>query len=194
MSWVLGSLLVVLWHLWGLPARLRGSKWEGMTKPREKDSVKRKTGRPSSYTEAIGVAFCARISAGESLNGICSGPGMPNSKTVLNWLSAYPSFAAEYARARERQADLFASQIIEIADTEEDANRARVMIDARKWYASKLKPKVYGDKLDVAVSHTLDLTNALDEARGRLANAAPALLDVTPNALPDSASTGDNDA
>jgi hypothetical protein len=119
---------------------------------------------------------------------------MPCYSNALKWLENNESLRAKYARARERQADFYADAVIEIADTEADANRARVMIDARKWYASKLKPKVYGDKLDVAVSHTLDLTSALDEARGRLANAAPALLDVTPNVLPDSASTGDNDA
>ena len=32
----------------------------------------------------------------------------------------------------------------------------RLQIDARKWVAAKLRPKVYGDELDV------DLTGALD--------------------------------
>lgn len=32
----------------------------------------------------------------------------------------------------------------------------RLQIDARKWMAAKLRPKVYGNKLDV------DLTGALD--------------------------------
>lgn len=192
MSWILGSGLVVLWAAMGLPARLRAPKWEGMTKPTDKP--RKKPGPPSTYTDAVGEALCARIAAGESLRKVCASPGMPCYSNALKWLENNESLRAKYARARERQADFYADAVIEIADTEEDANRARVMIDARKWYASKLKPKVYGDKLDVAVSHTLDLTNALAEARGRLANAAPALLDVTPNALPDSASTGDSDA
>ncbi len=54
---------------------------------------------------------------------------------------------AQYARAREEQADFYADEIVTIADTEPDAATARVRVDARKWVASKLKPKRYGDKL-----------------------------------------------
>ena len=39
-----------------------------------------------------------------------------------------------------------------IADNEEDINRAKVMIDARKWTASKLKPKKYGDRISKEIS------------------------------------------
>ena len=114
----------------------------------------------------------------------------------MRWLANNAKLASEYARAREQQADAMDALIMEVAEasTPETAAADRIKIDAFRWRASKLKPKVYGDKLDVAVFHTLDLTNALDEARGRLANAAPALLDVTPNALPNTAPTGDNDA
>jgi hypothetical protein len=50
--------------------------------------------------------------------------------------------AAQYARAREEQAETLVGEIIEIADLEPDTNRARVRIDARKWYASKVLPKL----------------------------------------------------
>ncbi len=53
-------------------------------------------------------------------------------------------FRAIHARAREIQAETHADEIINIADHEEDISRAKVMIDARKWTASKLKPKKYG--------------------------------------------------
>ncbi len=62
-----------------------------------------------------------------------------------------------YARAREEQADFYADEIITIADTEPDAAIARVRIDARKWTASKLRPKVYGDR----VQHGGDSDNPL---------------------------------
>ena len=53
-------------------------------------------------------------------------------------------------RAREKQADFYADEIIGIADDESlDPNSRRIMIDARKWAASRLRPKVYGDKLVV---------------------------------------------
>ncbi len=64
--------------------------------------------------------------------------------------------AAQYARARERQADFGADEIREIADNQSlDPNSRRVMVDARKWIASKLMPRVYGDRLDV--KHTGNL-------------------------------------
>jgi hypothetical protein len=34
-------------------------------------------------------------------------------------------------------------------ENKEWTNRSRLRIDARKWVASKLKPKVYGDKTDI---------------------------------------------
>lgn len=51
----------------------------------------------------------------------------------------------QYAQARLEQANYYADQIVEITDTERDPNRARVRVDARKWIASKMLPKVYGD-------------------------------------------------
>lgn len=46
------------------------------------------------------------------------------------------------------QADFYADEIIEIADNSAvPYERARLQIDARKWLASKLKSKAYGDKI-----------------------------------------------
>ena len=66
------------------------------------------------------------------------------------------------------RADYHAEQIIEIADDgtndtylDEQGNvkvntdvlgRSRLRVDARKWIASKLLPKVYGDKIDATLS------------------------------------------
>jgi hypothetical protein len=68
-----------------------------------------------------------------------------------------------YARAREAQAELYASEIIDISDdatqdelfTDEGKRvcnaefvmRSKLRVDARKWVASKLLPKKYGDKV-----------------------------------------------
>lgn len=55
-----------------------------------------------------------------------------------------------YARAKNRQADLLADQVVEIADDKErDPNCRRISIDARKWTAGKLKPEKYGDKIEL---------------------------------------------
>ncbi len=103
-------------------------------------------GRPSTYTEKTAPILCRRLADGESLRRICEDEGMPNKSTVFEWIFANPEFSNQYARARELQAQSYADDIVDIADTDEDSNRARVRIDARKWHSSKLFPKKYGDK------------------------------------------------
>jgi hypothetical protein len=55
----------------------------------------------------------------------------------------------QYMRAREEQADTLADEIVAIADNATDAQIARLQMDARKWFASKVAPKKYGDKTDI---------------------------------------------
>lgn len=81
---------------------------------------------------------------------------------MFKWLSEKKEFSEKYARARESQADVLFDEILAIADSQEGdvyikdgveftnhdvINRARLRVDARKWMAGKLRPKVYGDKL-----------------------------------------------
>jgi hypothetical protein len=84
---------------------------------------------------------------------------MPAPSTICLWLSENEEFAEQYAHARERQADLYADEIVEIADLakNEDYNVARLRVDARKWKASKLAPKRYGDKMDLNHSGNLKI-------------------------------------
>ena len=108
--------------------------------------------RPSVFTQAVADAICERIEAGESLRAICKGETMPGYTTVGRWLDADEGFRAQYARARERQADTLAAEVIEIADaadTAENAQIARLRCDMRRWYASKLRPKVYGERVEL---------------------------------------------
>ncbi len=72
---------------------------------------------------------------------------MPNISTIMDWLSKNETFSAQYARAREAQAETLADQIVDLVDEEDDPAKARVRMDARKWFASKVAPKKYGDKI-----------------------------------------------
>lgn len=108
---------------------------------------------------AIYGKVCTAIAGGQSLRKICEAKDMPSIDTVRVWLIEDAEFSAQYARAREEQADYYADEIVTIADTEEDPNRARVRIDARKWTAGKLKPKVYGDKVDLSGALRVTLTH-----------------------------------
>lgn len=126
-------------------------------------------GRPSDYTIELADTLCERISNGESLRMICREDAMPNKSTVFRWLAANAEFATKYAHAREEQADLYAESIVDIADELEieatykgdevkldlsaaSVARNRLRVDARKWYASKLAPKKYGDRTNMALS------------------------------------------
>ena len=100
----------------------------------------------STYSEQIVEKICNLIANGHALHQITEMEGMSGKTAVYTWLEKYPTFAERYARAREKQADLFAAQIVTIADTATDANIARLQMDARKWAASKMAPKKYGDR------------------------------------------------
>jgi hypothetical protein len=126
-------------------------------------------GRKSTYTPEIAEEICRRLAHGESLAGICRDSHMPPPSTVRKWaVEDVSGFGARYARARQDQANHLAESIIEIADNATDANLARLQIDARRWYAAKVAPKAWGDNMQVSVTHTLDLTTAITEARQRL--------------------------
>jgi hypothetical protein len=90
-----------------------------------------------------------RMIEGESLRQICASAGMPSRMSVLRWLDQDQSFRSEYNRARELQGDYLDDLIMEtaMASTPETAHADRVKIGALQWRASKLKPKVYGDKI-----------------------------------------------
>jgi hypothetical protein len=133
----------------------------------------------SKFTQEIADKLCEELAtSSKSLRTICNQEGMPTVKTILNWLTLgekaekkddpFSLFLRQYARAREMQADFLAEEILEIADdgsndlmtiTKGDAsyeaenkevtNRSKLRVDARKWIASKLKPKKYGDRLDM---------------------------------------------
>ena len=94
--------------------------------------------------------ICARIAGGESLRTVCESKDLPDRDTINRWLNADSDgeLCGQYARAREEQADHYADEIITIADNESlTPEDRRIMVDARKWVASKLKPRKYGDKL-----------------------------------------------
>jgi hypothetical protein len=123
--------------------------------------------RHSLFSEETVDAICERLADGETLIDLCKLEGMPSESTVYRWLEASEQFREKYARARDQQADHFAEEIVSIADEppevvtrgDEESKevaidagfvaRQRLRIDARKWFASKVAPKKYGDKIDM---------------------------------------------
>ena len=126
-------------------------------------------GRPTDYTPELAARICAGIADGQSLRKICREDDMPALSTVFLWIGKYPTFSEQYAKARDTQADAMAEDILDIADmppalTAEgkvdagDVADKRLRIDTRKWIASKLKPKKYGEKLEQEIKGEMGLT------------------------------------
>lgn len=132
-----------------------------------------KVGRPTVFSESLTAVLLERIADGESLRAICTADDMPHRATVFRWLSQNEEFRDQYARAREEQADALFDELLEIADdgsndwmerknrddqsigwveNGEALRRSALRIEARKWMASKLLPKKYGDRTQMEVS------------------------------------------
>lgn len=124
-------------------------------------------GRPSIFSEELADLICSHLVEGKSLRAICRDEGMPSVGTVCRWLNENAKFQEQYTSAREIQAETFADEIVLIADTpligtktktvgdkvetiEGDMiEHRRLQVDTRKWVASRILPKKYGDKLAV---------------------------------------------
>jgi hypothetical protein len=139
--------------------------------------------RPSEFSQETAASICGRLASGEPLVKICRDEEMPGLSTVYRWLGENEKFRDLYARAREDQADTLADEIQAIADepmlgtkTTTKANgdvetvagdmleHRRLRVDARKWIASKLKPKKYGDKVEHAHGGSVSVSIAAADA------------------------------
>jgi len=141
--------------------------------------VRRRGGAPSLYSEALADRIIRGMWEGRFLYQVCAQPGMPDKRTVLKWVDIHPEFRARYFRARVALADALAEQAIMIADdmsrdqlfTGEGnpvaVQRARLRIDTRKWVASKLDPKGWGQRAEVTgeVTHRLLIDRPPEESR-----------------------------
>lgn len=132
-------------------------------------------GRPTDYTEELSYEICERIVNGESLSAICRDESMPCVSTVYRWIDENNEFKDRYVRAREDQADTLSDELLEIADNStndymerqeggvvlnsENIQRSKLRVDTRKWIASKLKPKKYGDKTAIVGDRDADPIN-----------------------------------
>lgn len=127
----------------------------------------------------------------EVLSHIASGDALT---TALKRLEPAPSYSwakqqlrenaalqAAYRVAIEDRADALADDIIALADSEPPAHldgpalsawvqQLKLRIHAREWTSSKLRPRVYGERLDLSVQHTqISILAALAMAEQRVA-------------------------
>lgn len=127
--------------------------------------------RPSDYTQEKADIICGMLSEGKSLRTIIrEDETLPSLATIFAWMRTHDEFLKQYTRAKEEAADALADEIQEIVDdgrndwmerldkdgkgigwvlNGEHVARSKLRVEARKWIASKLKPKKYGDKIEV---------------------------------------------
>jgi hypothetical protein len=147
-------------------------------------------GAPTTYTKELSTRFLQRLAQGELAVNLCQEEGMPAVETIYGWIGRHPEFAQEYARARELQAHSLAEQAITIAiaTTPETVQVDRLKFDAMKWYASKVSPRNYGDKVQTELSGPnggpLQIAAQVIDARSMTAEARAALREALRASLP----------
>ena len=111
------------------------------------------------YSREEFVAICELISEGMSLRDVCKMEGQPVRSTVMLWIAEnHDDCRALYNAAKDERIHVLAEETISIADgtdgakgEDRDAQVRRIRVDARKWYASRMLPKVYGERLAMDV-------------------------------------------
>ncbi len=126
-------------------------------------------GRETIYTQELADKICEDLALGYSLRTVTKNDWCPSMATIFRWLKDNKEFREQYARAKEESTDAMAEDVLDIADdstndfmekemgdgktievvNQENIQRARLRVDTRKWLMSKMKPKKYGDKMDV---------------------------------------------
>ena len=126
-------------------------KTSANTTKRTTTTPKKKRQPQTRYSEAVAAELCARLSMGASLRTVCNSDDMPQISTVYEWFRLHPGFLDMYRAAKQEAADALAEEILDISDaaTPENVQTARLRVDTRKFLMAKMKPKRYGDKIDV---------------------------------------------
>lgn len=128
-------------------------------------------GRPTTYTQVLADHICEQLAIGYSMRTVCKSNDMPAPSTVFKWLREHTEFSEQYAKAKQEATDAMAEDLLDIADDgsndymeDENGNsryngdsvqRARLRVDTRKWLMSKMKPKKYGERLDLSSESTV---------------------------------------
>ena len=148
----------------------------------EKTVEKKGMGRPVLYglDNPIWETIVEGIADGKSLSSVLKAPNMPSHALARLMIRDNVVFREAYERALQHRADRLAEEILELADEDppkglEGASlnawvqNKRLRVDTRKWIASKLKPKTYGDRIDVSVvDQRISVIDAINEAQARV--------------------------
>ncbi len=118
--------------------------------------------RPIDFTKELGDKVCQSIANGWSMRTTCNEEDMPSMFTVFRWLREEESFQKQYARACEERTEAHNEQLLDYGEEALElaqncdpkaanavVSAVKLKADNLKWVMSKMKPKKYGDKVDV---------------------------------------------
>lgn len=129
--------------------------------------------------------FIARVFDGDTISEACAMMRLNPAALGLT-MRDDPSFANEVRQAQAFRVDIMVDKLENIQEYESDSFMAGVISKNIQWLASKRLRQIYGDKLDVNHTHTINIKDAMEAARNR------ALIDVTPNMLIDNVNATDS--
>ena len=113
--------------------------------------------RPTKKTPEVIERLLEGIADGQTLRALCREEGMPNWRTVYDWIDADAELAARFERAREIGFDAIAEDILTNVDNVvaigEHIQRSKLQVETRLKLLAKWHPKKYGDKQDVNIGN-----------------------------------------
>lgn len=118
----------------------------------------RKQAARVEFSQKLFDDICARIASGgdeNSLRRICEEAGMPDRGTFIKWSNRTPELRTQYDQAYITRQDTYFDELIEIADTETDPQRAKNRMDARKWAWARMNRKKFGEKIEAELSGSI---------------------------------------
>ena len=111
--------------------------------------------------------ICKEVSKGQAIKVVLeSNDRFPTRDTFYNWIRNSKEYSDKYARACILRSEIEYEKLLSIADDSsndiyfdedkgrevvdhENIQRSRLRVDTRKWWLSKMVPKVYGDRIEI---------------------------------------------
>ena len=144
----------------------------------------------SKFPADITTIICQKVMSGTPMHKISGEEGMPCRATISRWLNTDPHFMKMYLDAARVSVLMDADRMQAIADgetvyeefltTDEDGNdvvkklakvepvdRARLRLQTIQWRATKLLPKIFGDKVELETGLGDSLDKLLTEISNR---------------------------
>ena len=148
-------------------------------------TAKKKTGRPTLYSESLAAKICDLIEQGYSERQIGEMDGMPTRRTIQSWKDKNSAFLRRSARARLVSAERFREEALQVArdtaaladhiaardpaDPMTPADFPRGYVDAKKLLVQELNREAairddsrFGDRKRIDVTGTVEIGQGMD--------------------------------